>query len=187
MMNWIKMARDRIARDGAVVRASLVGVRGSAPREAGAMMLISTTDIWQTIGGGSLEFEVMAKARAMLAAPPTPWARQVISAALGPDMGQCCGGHVKVLLERFGVESAVAKAVTTVLKERPADPIAAIGQLLLSASVQKGVGVGSTFPMSAIVHQGFAGNTPDAPKPMSAFLTGVKALVVSLPGAFTPT
>ena len=35
--------------------------------------------------------------------------------------------------------------------------------------------------------EGFAGNTPDAPKPMSAFLTGVKALVVSLPGAFTPT
>jgi xanthine dehydrogenase accessory factor len=104
MVNWIEMARDRIARDGAVVRASLVGVRGSAPREAGAMMLISTTDIWQTIGGGSLEFEVMAKARAMLAAPPTPWARQVISAALGPDMGQCCGGHVKVLLERFGVD-----------------------------------------------------------------------------------
>jgi peroxiredoxin len=37
------------------------------------------------------------------------------------------------------------------------------------------------------VAEGFAGNTPDAPKPMSAFLTGVKALVVSLPGAFTPT
>jgi len=41
--------------------------------------------------------------------------------------------------------------------------------------------------MDVVVHQGFAGNTPDAPKPMSAFLTGIKALVVSLPGAFTPT
>ena len=43
------------------------------------------------------------------------------------------------------------------------------------------------FPMDVIVHQGFAGNTPSAPKPMSAFLKGKKALVVSLPGAFTPT
>ena len=107
MQSWIDVARDRIARDGGVVRASLVGVRGSAPREAGAMMLITDRDIWQTIGGGSLEFEVMAKARSMLEMPSTPWQRQVISAALGPDMGQCCGGHVKVLLERFG-EAEVA-------------------------------------------------------------------------------
>ncbi|RPG88578.1 MAG: hypothetical protein CBE05_002760, partial [Candidatus Puniceispirillum sp. TMED245] len=50
---WIEIVRDRIASDGAVVRASLVGVKGSAPREAGAMMLITEHDIWQTIGGGS--------------------------------------------------------------------------------------------------------------------------------------
>ena len=110
MAGWIEVARDLIARDGGVVRASLVEVRGSAPREAGAMMLITATDIWQTIGGGSLEFEVMATARALLAAPGGPWQRQVISAALGPDMGQCCGGHVKVLLEYIGVEEAAVLA-----------------------------------------------------------------------------
>ena len=119
----------------------------------------------------------------------------------------------KEYLDKFGVESAVAKAVTQILKERPTDPIAAIGQLLLNASAKAGgIGVGSTFPMDVIVHQGaraqppilflfapltpcsirftiagFAGNTPDAPKPMSTFLSGAKALVVSLPGAFTPT
>ena len=47
--------------------------------------------------------------------------------------------------------------------------------------------VGDTMPMDVIVHQGFAGNTPDAPKPLSAFLKGKKVLLVSLPGAFTPT
>jgi len=99
---WIEVARDRIASDGAVVRASLVGVKGSAPREAGAMMLITRDDIWQTIGGGSLEFEVMRRARLMLAEAAGPWRRQVIRAALGPDMGQCCGGQVRVLLECFG-------------------------------------------------------------------------------------
>jgi xanthine dehydrogenase accessory factor len=125
MQSWIDVARDRIARDGAVVRASLVGVRGSAPREAGAMMLIGTSDIWQTIGGGSLEFEVMAKARAMLAAPPTPWARQVISAALGPDMGQCCGGHVRILLEYFGADEAAELAALQGCR-RIAHPLAGI-------------------------------------------------------------
>jgi xanthine dehydrogenase accessory factor len=123
MRNWIEVARERIARDGGVVRASLVGVRGSAPREAGAMMLITGTDIWLTIGGGTLEFEVMAKARAMLASPATVWQRQIIGAALGPDMGQCCGGHVKVLLERFGKdEDAVLAGLATC--RRLAHPLA---------------------------------------------------------------
>lgn len=102
MGGWIGVARDLIGREGAVVRASLVDVRGSAPREAGAMMLITETAIWQTIGGGTLEFEIMAGARDLIAAPDAAWRRQVITAALGPDMGQCCGGQVRVLLERFG-------------------------------------------------------------------------------------
>ena len=67
MTNWIEAARERIGAHGAVVRASLVGVKGSAPREAGAMMLITEDDIWQTIGGGTLEFTVMTRAREMLA------------------------------------------------------------------------------------------------------------------------
>ncbi|MEC7852673.1 MAG: xanthine dehydrogenase accessory protein XdhC [Pseudomonadota bacterium] len=114
MAGWIDVARDLIGREGAVVRASLVGVRGSAPREAGAMMLISRTSIWQTIGGGTLEFEIMAGARDLIAAPDAPWRRKVITAALGPDMGQCCGGQVRVLLERFGgAEDATLAALQT--------------------------------------------------------------------------
>jgi len=105
MTSWIDAARERIARDGAVVRASLTDVRGSAPREAGAMMLITADDIWQTIGGGTLEFTVMARARQMLADGGTGvWHRTMMRASLGPDMGQCCGGQVRVLLERFGNE-----------------------------------------------------------------------------------
>ena len=107
---WIDIARERMASEGAVVRASLIGVRGSAPREAGAMMLITRDDIWQTIGGGSLEFEVMRRAREMLAQADGPWPRQIIRAALGPDMGQCCGGQVRVLLEYFGQDQDEALA-----------------------------------------------------------------------------
>jgi len=93
----------------------------------------------------------------------------------------------KEYLEAHGVEAAVARAVTQILKERPADPVAAIGKILCGAATNAATSVGSMFPMDVIVHQGFAGNTPTAPKPMSTFLKGAKALVVSLPGAFTPT
>ena len=78
MTNWVELARERIGAHGAVVRASLVGVKGSAPREAGATMLITEDDIWQTIGGGTLEFTVMSRAREMLADRESgPWARMV--------------------------------------------------------------------------------------------------------------
>jgi len=87
-----------------VVRAMLIGVKGSAPREVGATMLITAGDIYQTIGGGALEFDVMASARAWMSSNDNldmRWQRRVISVALGPDIGQCCGGHVRVLLELF--------------------------------------------------------------------------------------
>ena len=56
-----------------------------------------------------------------------------------------------------------------------------------AAAVAAKIGVGSMVPMDVVVHKGFAGNTPSAPQPMSAFLKGKKVLLVSLPGAFTPT
>jgi xanthine dehydrogenase accessory factor len=58
-----------------------------------------------TIGGGQLEFEAIAHARAMLAeaeAASSPWRRDLRSWPLGPSLGQCCGGAVRVLFEYFG-------------------------------------------------------------------------------------
>ena len=63
---WLRIAIEAIANGGAVVRAMLIGVKGSAPREVGATMLITADDIYQTIGGGALEFDVMASARAWI-------------------------------------------------------------------------------------------------------------------------
>ena len=59
MRGWIARARRLAGPDGLVVRASLVSVKGSSPREAGAMMLISGQEIWQSIGGGTLEYQIM--------------------------------------------------------------------------------------------------------------------------------
>jgi len=73
--------------------------KGSVPREAGTRMLVTSDDAIGTIGGGHLELHAIAEARAMLAAmaanpggePPAPRSRHV---ALGPTLGQCCGGAV---------------------------------------------------------------------------------------------
>ena len=100
--DWVAQARQIIAANGAVVLATVIATKGSVPREAGARMLINVDDIWGTIGGGQLEYDAMQAARRMIAAPDQPaWVRQELSLALGPDMGQCCGGQVRLLLEHL--------------------------------------------------------------------------------------
>ena len=73
-------------------------VRGSAPRDEDAWMLVSPNAIFRTIGGGSLEFTAINKARALLASDVTS---EQFSIPLGPETGQCCGGHVRVRIERL--------------------------------------------------------------------------------------
>ncbi|HUP07594.1 MAG TPA: xanthine dehydrogenase accessory protein XdhC [Caldimonas sp.] len=87
------------ARPAIVVTVS--EARGSVPREAGTRMLVTADDAIGTIGGGHLELQAIAEARAMLAASaahpglaPTPRSRRV---ALGPTLGQCCGGAVTLV------------------------------------------------------------------------------------------
>lgn len=83
---------------GPVVRVVLAETRGSVPRGTGTAMLITGQGETGTIGGGALEFEAARRARHMLRAD-TPW--EVWSLPLGPSLGQCCGGAVTVLAERF--------------------------------------------------------------------------------------
>jgi xanthine dehydrogenase accessory factor len=71
---------------------------GSAPREAGAWMAVLADRIVGTIGGGHLELQAIAEARRQLAGVPGP-ARQRY--ALGPALGQCCGGVVHLGFERL--------------------------------------------------------------------------------------
>ncbi len=67
---------------------------GSSPREVGAAMLVSTAAIEGTIGGGRLEFDAMEHARALLSVSPFVAAEETRRYALGPSLGQCCGGVV---------------------------------------------------------------------------------------------
>jgi len=64
--------------------------RGSVPRDAGTRMLVAADAVAGTIGGGHLELQAIARARQALAEGDAPAHDQAI--ALGPTLGQCCGG-----------------------------------------------------------------------------------------------
>ncbi len=71
--------------------------QGSAPRDAGTWMGVFDKDLVGTIGGGHLEFQAIAQARRLLAGPAGASVRSI---ALGPSLGQCCGGVVRLRFER---------------------------------------------------------------------------------------
>eukprot|EP01036_Dinobryon_divergens_P041752 gene41752-55381_t len=83
--------------------AELTSVRGSSPRAAGTFMVIAPDGLIGTIGGGALEYMVIARARQALrdGAPPGE-----LDVPLGPEIGQCCGGRVNVTLTVLTAELA---------------------------------------------------------------------------------
>jgi xanthine dehydrogenase accessory protein XdhC len=90
-----------LGRDEPAILVTIAEAHGSTPREAGAAMLVTTGESHGTVGGGQLEYHAMDTARVMLARGEN--ARE-LDLPLGPLLGQCCGGHVKVALERAGPE-----------------------------------------------------------------------------------
>jgi len=88
----LEALRAAVAEHGAVTRVAVAGVEGSAPREPGASMLVWDGGQSGTIGGGALEFQAARAARKGAGLRRVP---------LGPGLGQCCGGAVVLLAERF--------------------------------------------------------------------------------------
>jgi xanthine dehydrogenase accessory factor len=87
------------AGEPVVTRVLIAEVRGSAPREPGACMLISQSGTYGTIGGGNLEWHALQAAQSLLA--PGTSSVQLRRLVLGRELGQCCGGVVHLWLERF--------------------------------------------------------------------------------------
>lgn len=84
------IAHDWLAAQRPAMEVLVLNARGSVPRDAGTRMLVAATAVAGSIGGGHLEFQAIENARAMLAAgDPGPQDRAI---ALGPTLGQCCGG-----------------------------------------------------------------------------------------------
>jgi xanthine dehydrogenase accessory factor len=96
---WARI-RETIERHGRAGLLSVVGSAGSVPRGSGARIVLQPDGgFFGTIGGGRLEYEAIASARAALAAGRGR--AQFRDWPLGPNLGQCCGGMVKTLTETF--------------------------------------------------------------------------------------
>lgn len=96
MSDWLAWLRDVAASQPSAL-VSILASEGSAPRGAGTRMLVSTDRLLGTIGGGQLEHRAIEQAQAILAHPPGSW--RVQDYPLGPLLGQCCGGRVRLLIE----------------------------------------------------------------------------------------
>lgn len=88
-----------VADHGTVVRVVIADIAGSSPREIGAAMLVWQGGQSGTVGGGALEFEAAAFARITL--NPCQKSPHLSRHPLGPELGQCCGGVVTLLTERY--------------------------------------------------------------------------------------
>jgi xanthine dehydrogenase accessory factor len=114
----------QLARAPAVL-VSVDDTQGSVPRERGAWMAVWPQAQIGTIGGGHLEWDALRQSRERLArnsdGTDNEWVRSV---ALGPSLGQCCGGRVALRFEVLGSEdlAAVGQRLSA-----PAWPVALFG------------------------------------------------------------
>ncbi len=106
--------QQAVSAHSTVARVVIAGFKGSSPREVGAAMLVWDDGQSGTIGGGALEFQAAARAREMLAFGGL----QLDHEALGPKLGQCCGGTVTLLTEVYRADNlpdaapVIARSVT---------------------------------------------------------------------------
>ncbi len=109
MLLSLSDALARLARQDAVL-VQVAATQGSVPREAGAWMLVWPDALAGTVGGGQLELQAIAQARA-LGAQVSPSGREMVHRyPLGPSLGQCCGGVVHLRFECVGAADAGALA-----------------------------------------------------------------------------
>ena len=100
-MTWLDAAQGLVAGGTPCVLVTVTRIIGSAPREPGARSLVTVDGIVGSIGGGNLEYLAMQQARALIQdhageGPP------LIELPLGPDLNQCCGGGVSLMMEPLG-------------------------------------------------------------------------------------
>lgn len=98
MADWTRHAREAL-QHGPAALVTILATEGSAPRGPGARMVVTEGGLAGTIGGGALEHQAMEQARLLLDHPPGSW--RIQDYPLGPLLGQCCGGRVRLLVERL--------------------------------------------------------------------------------------
>lgn len=110
-MDWLSALERLRSRREVGVMVTLVSVRGHSPRAAGAKMVVSAAETWDSIGGGNLEAVAITRARDLLAGfatEPTMFTVNLSDKAPVEYGVQCCGGEVTVLLTPLPILPAVA-------------------------------------------------------------------------------
>jgi xanthine dehydrogenase accessory factor len=110
-MDWLAAVTGLRDRRAPGVLVTLAHVRGHAPRDGGAKMVVSADDSWGTVGGGNLEATAVHEARKLIADgahEPTILTLNLSDKASAEFGLQCCGGEVTLLLEPLPVIPSVA-------------------------------------------------------------------------------
>ena len=126
ILQWFDAVQSLQHRGDAYALVTVLGCTGSTPRDHSSKMVITDEEIFDTIGGGHLEYLVMQKAREIIAtnAGTSKVEQEIHHFPLGASLGQCCGGSATVLIETFaacqfhiGIFGAghVAKSIVTIL------------------------------------------------------------------------
>ena len=116
MTTWSDTLWARLATEPAVL-VTVVQTQGSVPRETGTAMAVLARDELGTIGGGQLELQAIALARDILNGAPVP--AEPMRKALGPSLGQCCGGVVYLRFERATAQDAPLWRARLALQRQP--------------------------------------------------------------------
>jgi len=110
-LDWLS-AVHQLRQDGLPgVLVTVVAVRGHAPRDPGAKMVVGSDHVWGSVGGGNLEEMAVQRARVMIAdaiAVPEKLESRLNEHEKNPHGKQCCGGVVELLLEPLAVRPTVA-------------------------------------------------------------------------------
>ena len=127
-MHWTIDFVEKLAK-GPAVWITVLQAQGSVPRGAGTVMAVFKDEFLGTIGGGHLEFEALAEARKCLASTSDLQALPKEKRfALGPSLGQCCGGALVLNFE--AVSAADSKRLQQILTAQAAErfmPLALFG------------------------------------------------------------
>lgn len=178
MRVWPRLL-EALDRHGRAAMVTVAAAKGSSPRETGARMIVNPDGSFTgTIGGGTLEWKAIALAQGMLGREGTR--AEIRRFALGPELGQCCGGLVDLLVEAFG--AAERDAVSALARREMAGPFATTGTVAASG-VRREI-AGEAFPIGAalldqgMLREGFG----DDRRPLILFGAGHvgRALVLAL-------
>lgn len=168
MERWTHQAIVLLERQPSCALVTVVSVQGSAPVQPGAKMLVWADGQSGTIGGGNLEWTVADQARRLVAQSDRLHALQKYP--LGPLLRQCCGGNVRILIEKLTADSrpwlqaadaALAAGAPQVLRTR-----------LSNAATAKEIVPASGAPVVAVDEAGGTVAERLAPPPRTLFVFG---------------